>query len=199
MDALSIKNGDCIVEVLETFLYDGVKVLKKVVDTIEKIDTIPCKENGEEDRVNKDVISQVNKDIAHLCQLITLSRSEYANLHASNVKIVEEIELLKNVIGKCALRSIVERDFRNIESEFKLKQNKIVETITRIEVDTETQVEKIFQDLSQLREEVSKMDVADCRVLKIEERLDMLTNDVIRTDEEVIWMKELLGEDVTEF
>lgn len=191
MEAHSTKDGDSIIEILETRLHDGLKVLKKLVDTIEKFESISLKENAEELGMNKDEISHIKKDIAHLCQLITLSRSEYANLHAANVNLVEEIDLLKNAIGRCALISIVSRDIQDIESEVKLKQNKIVDSVARIEKNTNAQVEKIFHELNQLRGEVRKMDVSECRILKIEERLEKLASDIIQTDEDMMWMKDL--------
>lgn len=184
--------GECIAEVLESFLYDGIKVLKKVVDAVEKTDgpRLIHKEAGSEIRMN-DAIDQINNDIQNIREMLTLTNNEHTRLREADEKLSTQVDYIVKAVEKRASIATVNRDFKDIESEFNLKICKIAERLMSNEKSIRFQDEKLFPKLYQLREGDRMLETIVSRVCKIEEKIDSITAGVVQTDKEMLWMKEL--------
>ena len=159
MEDLTHKN-ECAVKVFENFLFNSVKVLKKLIETIETSDGYKLLQR-ENTRMNE---------------------------------MEEEILSIKNEFKKYARYSIVERDIRDIDSEFKAKFNKIQEGLTRIEKGTAIQVEKICQHIHHLRDRTNAINQIETQQLENSTKLDSITSELVQTGNEITWMKELHDE-----
>ena len=182
---------ECDIEVFETFLYSSVKVLKNLIETIEKSDGYKSLQKNDEleSRMNE-AINRIDKDVLQIREMVSLSQMEHARLK----EIEEKIADVKNEIKKYAKISVVERDIRDIESEFKAKFNKIQESLIRIEKGTAVQVEKICQHLFHLRERVDMINQFETQQLEKDAKLDSMTSDLVQIGNEITWMKELYEE-----
>lgn len=153
MDSSSDKDEGCFVENLEDFLLQSIKILKKLVESIEKSEKFNLKQREDlmEFRMN-DAIFHLNNEIDQVREMIPLSKIDncVSNLHDLDHRISRDINHMKNAIGKSASHVIVERDIQNIEKEFNVKINKILERLTRNEKIIRLQTEKMYFDLYQV-------------------------------------------------
>lgn len=176
MEAYASQDEDSFVGDLESVLFQGVRILKKLVDVIKKNGKYDSPQGDDlmENRIN-DAIFQLNIEIDQVREMIPVTKINncVSNLHELDMRITNDINHMKNAIDKSASFAVVERDIQDIEREFNSKINKIHERVARNEKNNRLQIEKFYFDLFQMQGNIlKKLATNDSVIAGIGKKLD---------------------------